>query len=111
MSESRLMIVRFAHMYQAHESKLYSKTVTVDLSSLFPGKHITKVTEMSLSANQELATTNYGRGGFLGAQPQAGDYDVSVGPMEIKTYIITHTDAAQARSPFKRLMNSFTEFF
>ncbi|KAG2334143.1 hypothetical protein Bca52824_005323 [Brassica carinata] len=47
------VLLRLAHLYEVGEDKDLSGVATVELKKLFPGKKIAKVTEMSLSANQE----------------------------------------------------------
>ncbi|KAK7395993.1 hypothetical protein VNO78_16658 [Psophocarpus tetragonolobus] len=49
------VLVRLAHLYEIREDKDYSVMASVELKRLFPNKMINKVTEMSLSANQERA--------------------------------------------------------
>ncbi|KAG4915573.1 hypothetical protein JHK87_053130 [Glycine soja] len=49
------VLLRLAHLYEIGEEKNYSLTASVELKKLFPNKKINKVTEMSLSANQERA--------------------------------------------------------
>ncbi|XP_045793095.1 LOW QUALITY PROTEIN: alpha-mannosidase At3g26720-like [Trifolium pratense] len=49
------VLLRLAHLYEVGEDKDYSVTANVELKKLFPNKKISKVTEMSLSANQEKA--------------------------------------------------------
>jgi alpha-mannosidase len=84
---SSSVLIRLAHMYQAHESSTLSKDAEVDLSTLFPGKKVERVSEMSLSANQELSTDDGG-----------SSYSVTVAPMEIKTYIVTSGPKAKESS-------------
>ena len=48
----------------------------MDLSTLFPGKEVTKIDEVSLSANRVLS-------------PSVGKV-VTVNPMEIRTFKVTH---------------------
>ncbi|KAK7360609.1 hypothetical protein VNO77_02616 [Canavalia gladiata] len=47
------VLLRLAHLYEIGEDKYYSEMASVELKKLFPNKKIIKVTEMSLSANQE----------------------------------------------------------
>ncbi|KAK7311284.1 hypothetical protein RJT34_09318 [Clitoria ternatea] len=49
------VLLRLAHLYEIGEDKNYSVKASVELKKLFPNKKINKVTEMSLSANQERA--------------------------------------------------------
>ncbi|KAE8717122.1 Alpha-mannosidase [Hibiscus syriacus] len=51
--ESGKVLLRLAHLYEMGEDKEYSVMASVELKKLFPNKKIKKVTEMSLSANQE----------------------------------------------------------
>uniref|UniRef100_A0A1J3IV57 Alpha-mannosidase n=1 Tax=Noccaea caerulescens TaxID=107243 RepID=A0A1J3IV57_NOCCA len=47
------VLLRLAHLFEVGEDKELSGVASVQLKKLFPGKKIAKVTEMSLSANQE----------------------------------------------------------
>ena len=96
---SSSVLVRLAHMYQAHESKTLSTEVDVDLSTLFPGKQIVRVSEMSLSANQELSVADY-QTRF--ARTREGAYQVTVSPMEIKTYVVTYKGKWESPKDSKR---------
>ena len=96
---SSSVLVRLAHMYQAHESKTLSTEVDVDLSTLFPGKQIVRVSEMSLSANQELSVADY-QTRF--ARTREGAYQVTVSPMEIKTYVVTYKGKWESSKDSKR---------
>ena len=100
---SSSVLVRLAHMYQAGESKTFSTTATVDLSTLFPGKQILSISEMSLSANQVLSNMDYGNR----ATKVEGDYTVTVDPMQIKTFLVTHASevATASSSMLKRIVN------
>jgi len=69
------VLVRFAHMYQAGESKSFSTSATVDMSHLFPGKTISAMEEVSLSANQKLS--------------DLACCEVKVDPMQVRTFIVT----------------------
>ncbi|CAL0332951.1 unnamed protein product [Lupinus luteus] len=51
--EKGKVLLRLAHLYEIGEDKGYSVKASVELKKLFPNKKISKVTEMSLSANQE----------------------------------------------------------
>ncbi|KAE9586550.1 putative alpha-mannosidase [Lupinus albus] len=51
--EKGKVLLRLAHLYEIGEDKDYSVKASVELKKLFPNKKISKVTEMSLSANQE----------------------------------------------------------
>ncbi|XP_038696356.1 alpha-mannosidase At3g26720-like isoform X2 [Tripterygium wilfordii] len=53
--EDGKVLLRLAHLYETGEDKDYSAMASVELKKLFPNKKISKVTEMSLSANQERA--------------------------------------------------------
>ncbi len=74
------VLVRFAHMYQAGESQSFSTPSTVDMRHLFPGKTISLMEEVSLSANQKLS--------------DAPCCEVKVEPMQVRTFIVTHSTAA-----------------
>lgn len=74
--DASTVLIRLAHMFQAGESAKYSVPAKVDLSTLFPGKEVTKIDEVSLSANRVLS-------------PSVGKV-VTVNPMEIRTFKVTH---------------------
>ncbi|EFJ34782.1 hypothetical protein SELMODRAFT_266756 [Selaginella moellendorffii] len=88
-------LLRLAHLYEADEDEDLSKTVTVDLSKLFPGRKIKSATELSLSANQEksnikplkwtIAKAGITRKSPRGAALDASKMEVELGCMEIRT--------------------------
>ncbi|XP_042021896.1 alpha-mannosidase At3g26720-like isoform X2 [Salvia splendens] len=51
--QSGKVVLRLAHLYEAGEDKEYSVVCGVELKKLVSGKKIKKVTEMTLSGNQE----------------------------------------------------------
>ncbi|KAL2533932.1 Glycosyl hydrolase family 38 protein [Abeliophyllum distichum] len=51
--EDGSVLLRFAHLYEVGEDKDFSVLATIELKRVFSRKKIIKVTEMSLSANQE----------------------------------------------------------
>ena len=69
----------YLSLSKAGESAEYSVPAKVDLSTLFPGKQVTKIDEVSLSANRVLS-------------PSVGKV-VTVNPMEIRTFKVTHGTA------------------
>ncbi|KAM7277621.1 hypothetical protein ACFE04_004755 [Oxalis oulophora] len=97
--ESGQVLVRLAHLYEIDEDKDYSVKASVELRKLFDGKEIYKVTETSLSANQERAKVEkrrlvwrvegheekkVSRGGPL----DPSKLSVELAPMEIRTFLI-----------------------
>ncbi|RYR04718.1 hypothetical protein Ahy_B06g084494 [Arachis hypogaea] len=94
------ILLRLAHLYEIEEDKDYSAMASVELLKLFPNKKIRKVTEMSLSANQERAEmekkrlawkvegstkeTKVVRGGPVDPEKLV----VELAPMEIRTFFI-----------------------
>ncbi|CAL5361755.1 unnamed protein product [Camellia sinensis] len=99
--EDGKVLLRLAHLYEIGEDKDLSVTSVVELKKLFPDKKINKITEMSLSANQEreeminkrLVWKVEGspdedfkvlRGGPVDPVKQV----VELAPMEIRTFII-----------------------
>uniref|UniRef100_A0A5B7CBJ8 Alpha-mannosidase n=1 Tax=Davidia involucrata TaxID=16924 RepID=A0A5B7CBJ8_DAVIN len=94
------VLLRLAHLYEIGEDKELSLMTSVELKKLFPGKKISKVTEMSLSANQERAEMEKKRLVWRvegsSKEPKVvrgGTVDpkkliVELAPMEIRTFII-----------------------
>ncbi|CAL5440596.1 unnamed protein product [Camellia sinensis] len=102
--EDGKVLLRLAHLYEIGEDKDLSVTSVVELKKLFLDKKINKITEMSLSANQEreeminkrLVWKVEGshdedfkvlRGGPVDPVKQV----VELAPMEIRTFIIDFT--------------------
>ncbi|KAF9604862.1 hypothetical protein IFM89_011144 [Coptis chinensis] len=99
--EDGKVLLRLAHLYEVGEDKDLSTMAAVELKKLFPKKEISKVTEMSLSANQERAEMEKKRLVWnTGSAPEeeptvlrGGHIDprkllVELGPMEIRTFVI-----------------------
>ncbi|KAL5581468.1 hypothetical protein UlMin_013910 [Ulmus minor] len=94
------ILLRLAHLYETGEDKDYSVLASVELKKLFPNKKIRKVTETSLSANQERAEMEKKRLAWKVEGPdvestviRGGPVDpsklvVELGPMEIRTFLI-----------------------
>ncbi|WRX19689.1 Glycoside hydrolase family 38 [Theobroma cacao] len=95
------VLLRLAHLYEIGEDSVLSVVTSVELKKLFPGKKIAKVTEVSLSANQERAVMEKKRlvwkvENSSGEYPKAargGPVDpkklvVELAPMEIRTFVI-----------------------
>ncbi|GAV59511.1 Glyco_hydro_38 domain-containing protein/Glyco_hydro_38C domain-containing protein/Alpha-mann_mid domain-containing protein [Cephalotus follicularis] len=95
------VLLRLAHLYEIGEDKDLSVMTSVELTKLFPGKKIDKVTEMSLSANQErremekkrLVWQVEGMSGEESKVVRGGPVDptklvVELAPMEIRTFVI-----------------------
>ncbi|XP_042500282.1 alpha-mannosidase At3g26720-like isoform X3 [Macadamia integrifolia] len=95
------VLLRLAHLYEVGEDKDLSVKTSVELKKLFPNKEISRVTEMSLSANQERAEMEKKRLRWKTEAPKeetkvvrGGPVDpvkliVELGPMEIRTFIIS----------------------
>ncbi|XP_052182651.1 probable alpha-mannosidase At5g13980 [Diospyros lotus] len=99
--EDGKVLLRLAHLYEIGEDKDLSVVASVDLKKLFHDKKITKITEMSLSANQEKEEMlkkrlvwevqdsqdeefKVLRGGPVDPVKQV----VELAPMEIRTFIV-----------------------
>ncbi|KAG8388778.1 hypothetical protein BUALT_Bualt02G0160600 [Buddleja alternifolia] len=97
------VLVRLAHLYEGGEDKDYSTLAKVELKKMFAGIKINVVKEMSLSANQETPEMkrmmNWAVKGESGSEAEAapirGDpvdmstLNVELGPIEIRTFILT----------------------
>ncbi|XP_014501898.1 probable alpha-mannosidase At5g13980 isoform X1 [Vigna radiata var. radiata] len=95
------VLLRLAHLYEIEEDKYLSVKATVELKKLFSSKQIKKITEVSLSANQERAEmerkrlvwqvkgspreSKVWRGGPVNPENQI----VELAPMEIRTFVIS----------------------
>ncbi|XP_022774192.1 alpha-mannosidase At3g26720-like isoform X2 [Durio zibethinus] len=101
--ENGKVLLRLAHLYESGEDKDYSVMASVELKKLFPKKKINKVTEMSLSANQERGEMERRRlawkveGTFeeeeepevvRGEPLDPSKLVVELAPMEIRTFLI-----------------------
>lgn len=98
--ENGKVLLRLAHLYETGEDKDYSTISSVELKKLFPNKKISKVTEMSLSANQERSEMEKKRliWKVEGTEEETevvrgGPVDpvkliVELAPMEIRTFLI-----------------------
>ncbi|GAB2278356.1 hypothetical protein Dimus_013039 [Dionaea muscipula] len=99
--DSGKVLLRLAHLYEVGEDVSLSVMATVELKRLFPEKKILKVTEMSLSANQERSEMEKRRlawkvEGSSVEEPyvvRGGAIDpvkllLELGPMEIRTLLI-----------------------
>lgn len=94
------VLLRLAHLYEIDEDKLLSLKANVELKKVFPNKQINKITEVSLSANQERAEMERKRlvWQVKGSPPEpkvwrGGPVDpekliVELAPMEIRTFIL-----------------------
>ncbi|XP_047167548.1 probable alpha-mannosidase At5g13980 isoform X2 [Vigna umbellata] len=95
------VLLRLAHLYEIEEDKHLSVKATVELKKVFSSKQIKKITEVSLSANQERAEmerkrlvwqvkgspreSKVRRGGPVNPENQI----VELAPMEIRTFVIS----------------------
>ncbi|KAL1547433.1 alpha-mannosidase [Salvia divinorum] len=97
--QSGKVLLRLAHLYEAGEDKDYSVVSGVELKKLFSGKKIKKVTEMTLSGNQERKKMEKSRLEWKVEDEdeekvvRGGGVDpvklvVELAPMEIRTFII-----------------------
>ncbi|XP_050221696.1 probable alpha-mannosidase At5g13980 [Mercurialis annua] len=95
------VLIRFAHLYEIGEDEELSVMASVELKKVFPNKKISKVTETSLSANQERAEMEKKRL-VWSVQGSSGDETkavrgrgvdteklvVELAPMEIRTFLL-----------------------
>ncbi|KAJ9189777.1 hypothetical protein P3X46_001031 [Hevea brasiliensis] len=98
--ENGKVLLRLAHLYEIEEDKDYSVVASVELKKLFPNKKISKVTELSLSANQEradmekkrlvwkVAGSTEERKVVRGGPVDPAKLAVELAPMEIRTFLI-----------------------
>ncbi|XP_050383972.1 alpha-mannosidase At3g26720-like [Argentina anserina] len=101
--ENGKVLLRLAHLYESGEDKDHSVLSNVELRKLFPRKKIIKVTETSLSANQERGemekrkldwkVEGFGGAGIESKVVRGGAVDpaklvVELAPMEIRTFLI-----------------------
>lgn len=102
--EDGKVLLRLAHLYEVGEDKDLSVLASVELKKLFSEKKISKVTEMSLSANQEreemikkrLVWKVEGSQNDASKVLRGGPVDpvklvVEIAPMEIRTFVIDFT--------------------
>eukprot|EP01018_Ginkgo_biloba_P017372 Gb_01734 [translate_table: standard] len=95
------VLLRLAHLYEVGEDAEFSNAATVELIKVFANRTIRKITEMSLSANQEKSAMKVKRwrveGYEDGKQEKVGvrggpinedTLVVELGPMEIRTFIL-----------------------
>ncbi|CAN8256400.1 unnamed protein product [Cochlearia groenlandica] len=96
------VLLRLAHLYEVGEDKELSGVATVELKKLFPLKKIAKMTEMSLSANQERSMmekkrlvwkvegegTNEVKKAKRGREIDPRKLEIELYPMEIRTLLI-----------------------
>ncbi|GLT27153.1 hypothetical protein SLA2020_021770 [Shorea laevis] len=101
--ENGKVLLRLAHLYESEEDKDYSVMSSVELKRLFPNKMINKVTEMSLSGNQERtemekkrlvwkvdpsSAAEEGKVVQRGGAVDPEKLVVELAPMEIRTFVI-----------------------
>ncbi|KAG7023026.1 putative alpha-mannosidase [Cucurbita argyrosperma subsp. argyrosperma] len=101
--ENGKVLLRLAHLYEIGEDKDLSVMATVELRKLFPEKKTIKVTETSLSANQERAEmekkrlvwkvegNSKGEKALRGGPVNSAKLVVELAPMEIRTFLIDFT--------------------
>ncbi|THG07644.1 hypothetical protein TEA_024216 [Camellia sinensis var. sinensis] len=94
------VLLRLAHLYEAGEDAEYSTLAKVELKQVFSGKMIKEVKEVSLSTNQDksqMKKMTWKVEGDNGGAPRAirggpvniSDLVVELGPMEIRTFLLT----------------------
>ncbi|KAF5738117.1 lysosomal alpha-mannosidase isoform X2 [Tripterygium wilfordii] len=104
--EDGIVILRLAHLYEAHEDDQYSKLARVILKKMFARKRIKKLTETSLSTNQEKSEMKklewkvVGDNGNDPSPVRGGPVNdstlvVELGPMEIRTFVLEFDYAKQ----------------
>lgn len=87
-------LIRLAHQYDINESNVYSTPVRVNLQDLFPNHDIVKVTEKTLSANQDRVDWEKRRldwnesEGMTASSDDKSMLDFVLKPMEIRTFVI-----------------------
>jgi lysosomal alpha-mannosidase len=99
------LLVRLAHLYAVGEGAANAANATVGLASLFAGLTITSAVETTLTANQPLAAVKLipvtgvdgiTRTGPVVPTPPAGAaLSVTLGPLQIRTFICSVTYAGQ----------------
>ncbi|XP_020253572.1 probable alpha-mannosidase At5g13980 isoform X2 [Asparagus officinalis] len=99
--EDGTALLRLAHLYEVGEDKDLSTMASVELKKVFPGKKISKITEMNLSANQDRTEMEKKRLKWKvegsqnaesirrGAPVDPSRLVVELGPMEIRTFVIS----------------------
>jgi len=95
----KTLLMRVSHSYEVGDDVVLSRNATVALQGLLTGVTIASVTEMTLPASQPLAaasTTTYnlvdGSSVTLPVvppAPQAPDFEVTLNPMQIRTFLCT----------------------
>ncbi|ERL87070.1 hypothetical protein D910_04471 [Dendroctonus ponderosae] len=86
-------LLRLEHIFEKNEDPELSSPVTVNLQELFSGFVVRKAVETTLGANRELAglKTKYDwsyKGTYKYAKQSLAGLDVTLQPMDIKTFII-----------------------
>lgn len=101
------LLVRLAHLFEVGEDATLSGNVTVSLAGLVAGYKITAATEMTLIASVPLADVPPATYTIDGAPapitlpvvppaPSGASLDVTLGPMQIRTFLCTLAPAAAA---------------
>jgi hypothetical protein len=93
------ILLRFAHLYETSAPQQFSSNATVALATLFAGRTVTAVQEMSLIANQQLTdipSFTYTMEGsapvtlpILPPAPTGNGISISLSPMQIRTFLAT----------------------
>lgn len=93
---NKTILLRVGHQYSVGEDIMLSKPVKVNLTAFLPGYHVTRIVEMTLSANQEydswqekrLKWTN-GAAENLTFSHEVTEYgEIQLYPMDIRTFLI-----------------------
>jgi hypothetical protein len=94
--EQRTILLRLGHQYGVGEDSELSEPVKVNLTAFLPGYEVTKVVEMTLSANQEYQSWQTTRLNWSKpaehltvSQKAPGIYEIQLNPMDIRTFLIT----------------------
>ena len=100
------LLLRLSHSYETGEDATLSQPASANLATLFSGLTITACDEMTLTANQRLAEApkvsyRLDNGTVLklpivSPPPSGADLSVTLGPMEIRTFMCTFAPAATA---------------
>ncbi|XP_066143340.1 lysosomal alpha-mannosidase-like [Euwallacea fornicatus] len=86
-------IIRLEHILEKNEDSALSSEVTVDLQTLFSGFKVENIVETTLGGNRKLDSLKFRydwsyQKGFKSAKRSLTASEVTLGPMDIKTFIV-----------------------
>ena len=94
--DPKQILLRIGHQYGAGEDTKLSKPIKVNLTAFLPGYEVTKISEMTLSANQDYHHWLNNRFDWSGASARMpvyhdlpGSLEIPLNPMDIRTFLIT----------------------